>query len=112
MRRGDQPSAGDLDRYVTIQQATETRSGSGGVTETWSTLAQVFGMVEPLQGNERFAAQAVNADITARIWIYYRDDVTPKMQAVSEGSAYDILSVIDPYKSHVWLQLMVKERDV
>ena len=44
--------AGQLRHRVTIQQATETTDGFGGVTQAWATFATVWAAVEPLTGRE------------------------------------------------------------
>jgi SPP1 family predicted phage head-tail adaptor len=101
--------AGQLRHRLNLQAATETRDSFGGVVLTWSTIATVWGSIEPLSGRELFAAQQVNALISARIRIRYRDDVNARMRVVHEAKSYDIQSVIDPETRHVELELMCAE---
>ena len=82
---------------------------SGAPNTTVGTIATVWGAIEPLNGRELFAAQAINSEITARIRIRYRAGVTTAMQIEHEGKTYNILSVIDPELRHMELQLMTSE---
>lgn len=62
--------------------------------------------IEPLRGRELFAAQEHFAEVTTRIRIRYRDDVTAEMRVVHGGVDYAIGAVIDPELRHRELELM------
>jgi SPP1 family predicted phage head-tail adaptor len=82
---------------------------SGAPNTEWGEIAEVYGSIEPLNGRELFAAQAINSEITARIKIRYREGVTTDMRISHEGKLYNIHSIIDPELRHMELQLMASE---
>ncbi len=102
--------AGRLNQKITIEQVTESRTGSGAVQETWNAFATVWASVEPLNGREYFQAQQETATVTTRIRIRYLAGVTPKMRVNYDNRIFDIESVIDVNERHRELVLMCKER--
>jgi SPP1 family predicted phage head-tail adaptor len=109
--------SGRLRHRVTIQSATETRDAVGAVTKTWATLASVWASVEPLGGREFFSASQVQSDVTTRIRIRYRADVTEKMRVVHVADSassltnyYDITAVIPLNEKRHELHLMCVKR--
>jgi len=87
--------AGKLNRYITIQSKTTSRSASGGVYETWSTLANVWANKLPRPGNEGVEADRQVYRIFDEWEIYYLSTVTPKCRFYDSdsGAYYNILSV-------------------
>lgn len=102
-------TAGRLHHRVTIQEHVTGQDEFGQPIDTWADVATVWAAVEPLRGREYFAAQQVNAEVTARIRTRYRKGVRPSMRVLYDGRLYDILSVIDPEERHQELQLMCRE---
>lgn len=82
--------AGDLDRKIVIQTVTESRSGSGAVTDSWSAFATVWAKVRPLSGREYLAAAQINAEVDTEFTIRWLSGVTPKMRISYDGNIYDI----------------------
>ncbi|HUW31463.1 MAG TPA: phage head closure protein [Planctomycetota bacterium] len=68
--------AGKLNHRVAIQSSTSTQGATGEPTKAWATDATVWASVEPIAGREYFAAQQVAADVTHRVRMRYRSDVT------------------------------------
>jgi SPP1 family predicted phage head-tail adaptor len=100
---------GNLRHRVTLQQKTVIEDDLKQQSEAWTDIASVWACIEPLSGREYFAARQENAEVTAKITIRYRKDVTPDMRAVSEGRVFDVLSVINPGERNISLILMCKE---
>lgn len=92
---------------LTIQQETRTRVAGGDRTTSWGDIAtdpNVFGRVRPLQGSERFRAQAVDSELSHEVTIYYRSDVTAKMAFLHEGRRLVIVGPpVDPEEQHRYL---------
>jgi len=101
--------AGKLRHRITIQQPVEVRDSYGGVTVTWGTFATVNASVEPLRGQELWAAAAQQARVNTRIRIRYLASVSPKMRVLFGTRIYLIDAVIDPEERHVEMQLMCQE---
>ncbi len=104
--------AGELRHRVTIQQATESKSVRGGIGTTFATLAVVDAAIESLGGNEALAARQQWAEVTSRIQIRYRSDVTAKHRVVYGTRIFDILAATDPDGRRRELDLLCAERNL
>ena len=85
--------AGKLDRLITIQAATTTQNEFGEPIPSWSNLADVWAEYLPGGGSERFTAQQVYAETTARFRIRWRSDVDAMSRILFDGKTWDILAV-------------------
>ena len=74
--------AGKLRHRVQIQAPTDVRDDHGGNTRTWTTIATVWGSVEPLSGRELFEAQQVHARAAVRIRVRHYEGLTTKHRLV------------------------------
>lgn len=105
-----------LNKRVTILRQTDVVDGYGQPLDVWIDVATVWAAIEPLQGRELFAAKAVNAEVTTRIPIRYRDGIDRTMivrykeKGHPKFAEFEILYSIDPEFRHEELQLMSKER--
>lgn len=68
--------SGKLRTRADVQNRTTARDGYGDALETWGTAATVWAEVVSLSGRELWAAQQAQADVTTRVRIRYRSDVT------------------------------------
>lgn len=105
------PVIGDMRHRITIQQRTETRDALGASVFTWSTLATVWAEVGGAFGSERFTSgvdQEV-AQVTHRIRVRYRDDVTPLNRVLYGSKVLDIETAIDPDGRRRELVMMCRE---
>ncbi len=59
--------AGRLKKRIAIQAATETKGATGQTVKTWTTVATVWAGIEPVRGEERIAAQGVQARLTHKV---------------------------------------------
>lgn len=102
--------AGTLRTRVVIQAATASQDTFGGESKTWTTLATVWGEVKPLSGREYMQARQAQADVTTRITIRYRDDITitPACRITWNGHTYDVKDVIHDAQQRQY-QLMCAE---
>ena len=103
--------AGTLRQRVQLQEKQVVRDTFGAEVVTWATLATVWGAVEPLQGREFLDAQQIQAEISTRIRMRYRGDITvsPEKRVVWGAHVYDVLAVIEPETRRRELVLMCKE---
>jgi SPP1 family predicted phage head-tail adaptor len=92
-------SAGDMDRRITIQKATEAQDATGADVQTWADVLTTWAKFEPIDGGrEPFVApgQQFAAFADSRFTIRYRTDVaiSPKnYRVVHDGKTYDITGV-------------------
>ncbi len=104
--------AGLLRHRVDLQAPTQTRGPAGGVVETFATVQTVYASVEPIGGKEFFAAQQVQSDLSHRIRLRWRPDLTPttKWRVRYDGRDFDIEQVIEMFERMREWHLMCKER--
>lgn len=102
--------AGKLRHRVRIEQLTPSKDSDGDPVEVWTLLAEVWAAIEPLSAREFRASQAVQSEITGRITIRYRDDVSASMRIVHRGKTYNIAGVLaDKETGLEYLTLPVSE---
>lgn len=85
--------AGELDRTIIIQSATETRDAYGAVTYTWGTFVEVWAKKKDLRGDEYFSAQQVNAQVDCIFTIRWFPGVLETMRISYDGKLWDIRSL-------------------
>lgn len=102
--------AGELRHKVTIQRVSQTLDSSRQTVDLWTKLAEVWAAVEPLSGRELLNAQQIQPDVTHRVRIRHRDDVTPKMRVQHESRSLNIESVINLNERDRELHLLCRER--
>jgi SPP1 family predicted phage head-tail adaptor len=88
--------AGTLDKRLTFQTPTESSDGQGGVAVSWSTtLATVWGSVDPLMGREAEQAAKLVATQVYGWQIRFSDTMsalTPKHRFTWNSRIFQILS--------------------
>lgn len=102
---------GKLRNRVDLQRVTVTTDSHGDQIKTWATLATVWASVEPLSGREFLQASQVASDVTVRIKIRGRSDITltPKDRVQFGSRVFDIRHVIDWGGRGVETQLLCTE---
>ena len=103
------PAAGPLRQRLTLQQATSTPNSFNEMVESWTDVATVYGAVEPLRGQEFFAAEQVQSEISVRVRIRYRIGVAPTMRWKFGTRYLYINAVIDVNERHREIQCMCRE---
>lgn len=87
--------AGRLDREITIQQRTDSRSGTGASNPTWSTFATTRAQVTHEGGRESAGAVLERATGEVTFRIRWRSGVNPTMRIVWESRHYDIVHIAE-----------------
>lgn len=103
--------AGPLRHRVQIQNATQTQdAASGWTTDTWTGTDKVWASIEPLSGRERFEAQQVTPEVTHKIRIRWRDDITidPDSRVVGKTNPYNGTT----FNVHAVLNQMGRSREL
>lgn len=103
--------SGKLRHRVALQKPARTRDPlTGGWVDGWADVAPVWASIEPLSAREFIAAQASQSEVTARIVIRHRPDVTAAMRILYRGKVYNIHGVLaDPKSGLEYLTLPVSE---
>lgn len=107
------PSIGDLDKRIEIQQATETRSASGGVSVEWTAVARCWaGVSSPLTGNsQEVLGDQIVATTRVLFTIRYRDGLDKKMRIVYQGRYYDMLPPFQEVGRKQFLNIPAQEQE-
>lgn len=100
--------AGALRHRITIERQATAQDDWGGVVNHWATIGTFSASIEPINGREYFAAQAVQSEVTARIRMRYHPDVLPSDRVNHNGTIYNVLSIIDKDMKNIQLELMCK----
>jgi SPP1 family predicted phage head-tail adaptor len=105
--------AGGLRHRVTIQHFTSYRDASGQPIKTWRDTATVWAQVTGINGRERVAAGAKMAEVTIRVWMRYRRDVSAASRLLCltgpyAGKRLDIIGPPIPDDKGTRLELLCK----
>lgn len=86
---------GTLNRRVLLQRLVETPTGTGGTTQAWVDIAQVWAHLRHQSGMEVVRSAAVPVSVVkASIRIRFREDIDATCRALYGGTIYSILAVI------------------
>jgi len=104
--------AGKLNHRVAIQSSTSAQGATGEPTKSWDTDATVWASVEPIAGREYFAAQQVAADVTHRVRMRYRTDVTitPLKRLLVGARILEIVSALNIADGNAEWEILCRER--
>ena len=109
MRR---PTIGRLRHRLTLESASRQPDGSGGASESWTTVAEVWAEITPIGGTEAFDADALAGRVSHEIVFRYRAGIAPVMRLRSGTRLFEIAAVIDIGERRRWLKCLCVERDL
>ena len=96
---------GRLRKRVTLEQPVEIPDTIGGVTRSFATLAVLWAQIAPAGGAERFVAVQAQEQITHRVRLRFRDDVTAAMRLRLGARLLLIRNVSDEDETRRYLTL-------
>ena len=102
-------TAGKLRHQITIEREQPVSDGAGGSYLTWATVATPRAFVDPMSGGERLQAMRLEATITHRIYIRYRDDIRTGDRINFDGRLMQIRAPIDLEERNRWLEIHADE---
>lgn len=103
-------SIGDMRHRLALQAPLSEDDGGGGVTRTWALVAEVWGAIRPLSGNEDVEADGIHGRVSHEIWIRYRTGVVPEMRFALGSRVFEIRAVLDVNERRRFLRCLVEER--
>jgi SPP1 family predicted phage head-tail adaptor len=103
--------AGKLDKRVSIKSQSTTRDALNQKSSTWNTLTNgdVWAAVEPLRNSETQQAMSNQMEITHRVTIRYRADVTADMRITFGARVLAIVGIRNPKERGEYLELLCLE---
>lgn len=104
-------AAGRLRHRVQLQRQVRGQAPTTGAqTVSWEPLADVWAEVAALSARELVAAKSVDSEVTMRVTIRQRDDVTDKCRVIHRGKILNIHGVLpDPVSGLEYLTLPCSE---
>lgn len=103
-------SAGKLRHLVDLQNRQDVDDDLGGVVTTWATFsASQRGMLKPLTGTEIQRAGRLEANITHKLYMRYRTDLTAAHSVLYEGRRMQVRAVIDIEERKRWIEVSLEE---
>ncbi|MCK2183508.1 phage head closure protein [Halomonas getboli] len=105
--------SGRLRHRVRLERPANVQNPDTGAMEPgWALVRRTWADIEPLSARDFIAAQAGQSEVSARITLRWRDDITAEKRLVDErtGKVYNIAGVLPDPKSGVhYVTLPVKE---
>ncbi len=106
------PGIGALRRRMTLEQPTRVADGGGGVTTSWSPVADLWAELIGLSGAEQFVADGPQGRVTHRITIRKRTDVAPAMRLRMGLRLFHIETVMGRDDPEPYLRILAEERNL
>ena len=101
--------AGELRHRIEIKEPVETRDSYGSVTISWQTLDTVWAAMWPLKVKEYVGLGQTQSELTHRVRIRFRDDVTTKMRLEFKERTMSIVQIINPDERNIMLEMLCKK---
>lgn len=102
---------GRLRHRTQILIRTEDPDAGFGTSETFSELANVWAQFIPLSGLKRIETQSYGADISHKVVMRYRGDVTDRHWLLWNNRRFQIKTFRYLNEKTDWLELMVQETE-
>jgi SPP1 family predicted phage head-tail adaptor len=100
---------GKLSHELQLERRESSEDDSGGLIENWVEIASVWALIEPAEAGLRlFGEQGLN-ELTHRITLRMRGDMTTAMRLRKGRRIFQILTMHDPDESGRYLVCRVRE---
>lgn len=108
---GGPRGVGGMRQRLELQREQKTPDGAGGYLLDWETVDTVWAEVRPTGARERATAMRLRSEITHRVVIRYRADMTldGEWRLRSDGRAFNVRAAIDLEERHRFWELLCEE---
>lgn len=103
---------GTLDKRVTILKYEDVETPYNLTQKKLMPFLKVWARIEPLRGRAYYEQYKEKTEDLSKITIRYRDNIDNSMVVQYKNRLYRINAIIDPYESHVKLELMCSIKKV
>ncbi len=100
---------GALRHRVTLQSGARVPDAGGGAEIVWTDIATLWASLKGIAGNERDAADRLDARAKYRLRLRHREDVKPGMRFVAGSRIYTIKAALDEDGDRRWLSCVCEE---
>lgn len=87
-------AAGKLRHRVVLQASVQVQDSAGDWVQGWHSMGTVWAAIAPVSGREFIQSQGTQSEVTARITIRNRSDVTAGWRIVHGSKFYNIKGVL------------------
>ncbi len=109
MRRRKHNTSSKLRQRLTLQQEMRTSDEAGGYTRSWIDIADLWAEIIPMRGSEKVFGNQVQAAVTHKIKLRYREDVKPEMRLQYDNRVFNIRHVINISEMNEVLEVLAEE---
>ena len=85
--------AGRLNKRIELQREDATKDEYGSKAAEWVTVDYLWAEIAPLRGRELFAAHQVHAEVTHKVTVRQRPDLTSEMRFKYGARAFNIATM-------------------
>jgi len=90
------PALGAMRHRLTLQSPQDTADEIGGAARIYTNFAQVWAAIEPLSGTRLWQSQQAEQQISHRITIVFRADVSGDLRFILGSRIFEIKAAFDP----------------
>lgn len=101
---------GSLKHKITIQRPGRIPDNGGGWTEGYTDYKTIAANVRPMTAKQLIEAEQAQFDVTHRVTIRFRTDITRVDRIVYKGREFDIKTLINEDEANRALILLCVER--
>ncbi|MEN5276117.1 phage head closure protein [Brucella sp. TWI432] len=100
---------GQLTVELALEAMHPIADGMGGYRETWVEVSTVWGRIEPISASQRDFGTRPRPEITHRILVRHREDISSDKRFRKGGRVFLLRSVRDPDESGRYLICLAVE---
>ena len=105
--------AGQLRNTIIFQQLTVANDSWGKSVSTWTDQVTTRAAIWPIRGTEQLENMKLDNEMTHRIRIRFRKNITPKMRIkffrAGVTRYFNIRSIVNPDERNIYLEIMATE---
>jgi SPP1 family predicted phage head-tail adaptor len=101
---------GELRDRLVLEQAVETPDGAGGVSRTYAAVATLWAALVPVAARGEVDADSLAADVTHRVVLRFRSDVTTRHRLRAGARIFRIVALRDQDGRGRFLEIDAEER--
>lgn len=101
---------GELRARLVLEQPVETPDGAGGVARTYAGVATLWAALIPIAARGEVVADSLGDDVTHRVVIRFRSDVTTRHRLRAGERIFRIVALRDQDGRGRFLEIDAQER--
>jgi len=95
-----------------LQAEVRVPDGIGGYTRSWQDVVELWAEIKPISGNEKLFGNKIQPEVTSKLILRYRNDVTSGMRFLLGDRVFNIRYVINVGENNELLELLVDEGNI